>query len=115
MDSGDASGAAPSRRYHALLWLVVSLGVVWCWSISWHESARHGRVSDQDGEQQTLVLVSVPDPRITHWLPATAGGGALIAGLISAARGRGSLRFLVFAAAMTGMKAVTVGIEWLLR
>ncbi|HEU0139745.1 MAG TPA: hypothetical protein VFQ79_08545 [Bryobacteraceae bacterium] len=48
-----------------------------------------------------------------HWLPAVAGLGALIAGLIRGITGRGSLRYLVFAGTVSAMKAVTVGIEWL--
>jgi len=49
-----------------------------------------------------------------HWLPAVAGLGALIAGIISSVVGHASLRYLVFAGTVSGMKAVTVGIEWLL-
>ena len=115
MVNSDAQEAALARWWHALVWLVVSLGVFWCWWISWQEGKRYDRATGPDGEPRLLLHVATPDPGVMRWLPAAAGLGSLIVGLISAAKGHGSLRFLVFAAMMTGMKAVTVSIDWLLR
>lgn len=114
MASGDAREPAPGRWLYVGIWLLVSAGVFWCWWTSWQEGTPSARVVGREGEPELFVFVTTPDPRLMHWLPAVAGFGALIAGLISLRKGRGSLRYLVFAATVTGMKAVTVGIEWLL-
>ena len=100
-----------SRRWLYLgIWLLVSAGVFWCWWASWQEGTPSDRIVGPRREPE-FILVATPDPVVMHWLPAVAGFGALIAGLISRITGRGSLRYLVFAGTVSAMKAVTVGIE----
>ena len=113
MGSGDAREPALAQWLSVVIWLIVSLGVFWCFWTSWQEGTPSGRVVEPQREPE-LILVATPDPIVMHWLPAVAGFGALIAGVISSVAGRGSLRYLVFAGTVSAMKAVTVGIERLL-
>jgi len=113
MASDDAREPAPGRWLYLGIWLLVSAGVFWCLWTSWQEGTPSDRIVGPRRESE-FVLVTAPDPIVMHWLPAVAGLGALIAGIISGVAGRASLRYLVFAGTVSGMKAVTVGIEWLL-
>ena len=113
MASADAGEPAPGRWLSVVMWLIVSAGVFWCVWTSWQEWTPSDRIVGPRREPE-FVLVTTPDPVMMHWLPAVAGLGALIAGIISSVAGRASLRYLVFAGTVSGMKAVTVGIEWLL-
>jgi hypothetical protein len=100
-----------ARRWLCLgIWLLVSAGVFWCWCASWQEGTPWDRFVGPRQEPK-FIFVTTPDPIVMHWLPAVAGFGALIAGLISSITGRGSLRYLVFAGTVSAMKAVTLGIE----
>ncbi len=110
MDSDDAREPALGWWLYLGIWLLVSAGVFWCWWTSWQEGTPSDGIVGLRREPE-FVLVTTPDPIIMHWLPAVAGFGALIAGLISSITGRGSLRYLVFAGTVSAMKAVTVGIE----
>ena len=113
MASDDAHEPALARSLSMVIWLIVSAGVFWCFWTSWQEGTAAGRVAEPRREPG-LIVVATPDPIVMHWLPAVAGFGALTAGLISSITGRGSLRYLVFAGTVAMMKAVTVGIEWLM-
>ena len=113
MASDDAREPAPRRWLYLGIWLLVSAGVFWCWWASWQEWTPSDRIVGLRREPE-FVLVTTPDPVMMHWLPAVAGLGALIAGIISSITGRGSLRYLVFAGTVSAMKAVTVGIERLM-
>lgn len=113
MASDNGCEPVPRRWLYLGIWLLVSAGVFWCWWTSWQEGAPSDRIVGPRREPE-VVFVTTPDPVMMHWLPAVAGLGALIAGIISGVAGRASLRYLVFAGAVSGMKAVTVGIEWLL-
>ena len=106
------NGCEPaSRRWLYLgIWLLVSAGVFWCWWASWQEGPPSDRIVGARREPE-FIFVTTPDPIVMHWLPAVAGFGALIAGLISIITGRGGLRYLVFAGTVSAMKAVTLGIE----
>ena len=110
MASDNGSEPAARRWLHLGIWLLVSAGVCWCLWTSWQEGTPSDRIAGPRREPEFL-LVTMPDPIIMHWLPAVAGFGGLIAGLISGITGRGSLRYLVFAGTVSAMKAVTVGIE----
>ena len=110
MASADAGEPAPGRWLSVVIWLIVSGGVFWCVWTSWQEGVPWDRIVEPRREPG-FILVMTPDPMVMHWLPAVAGFGALIAGLISGISGRGSMRFLVCAGTVSAMKAVTVGIE----
>jgi len=110
MASDNGPEPTPRRWLYLGIWLLVSAGVFWCWWTSWQEGAPSDQIVGPRREPE-FIFVTTPDPIVTHWLPAVAGFGALIAGLISGITGRGSLRYLVFAGTMSAMKAVTVGIE----
>ena len=110
MDSDNGREPAARRWLHLGIWLLVSAGVFWCFWASWQEGAPSDRIVGARREPE-FIFVTTPDPIVMHWLPAVAGLGALIAGLISSITGRGSLRYLVFAGTVSAMKAVTVGIE----
>ena len=110
MPSDNGSEPAARRWLHLGMWLLVSAGVFWCFWTSWQEGALSDRIVGARREPE-FIFVTTPDPIVMHWLPAVAGFGALIAGLISSITGRGSLRYLVFAGTGWAMKAVTVGIE----
>ena len=113
MASDDAREKTPQRWLYLGIWLLVSAGVFWCCWTSCQEGTPSNRIVGPRREPE-FIFVTTPDPIVMHWLPAVAGLGALIAGLISSFAGHASLRYLVFAGTVSGMKAVTVGIEWLL-
>lgn len=113
MASDNGCEPARSRWLYLGIWLLVSTGVFWCWWASWQEGTPSDRIVGPRREPE-FIFVMTPDPIVMHWLPAVAGFGALIAGLVSSITGHASLRYLVFAGTVSGMKAVTVGIEWLL-
>ena len=113
MVSDNGREAAPRRWLYLGIWLLVSAGVFWCWWTSWQEGTASDRIVRPRREPE-FVFVTTPDPVMMHWLPAVAGLGGLFAGIISSVAGRASLRYLVFAGTVSGIKAVTVGIEWLL-
>jgi hypothetical protein len=110
MASGDAREPTLARSLSVVIWLIVSVGVFWCFWTSWQEGTPSDRIGGLRQEPE-FIFVTTPDPIVMHWLPAVAGFAALIAGLISSITGRGSLRYLVFAGTVSTMKAVTVGIE----
>jgi len=110
MGSDNGREPAAQRWLYLGIWLLVSAGVFWCWWASWQEGTPSDRIVGPRLEPE-FILVTTPDPMVMHWLPAVAGFGALIAGLISNITGRGSLRYLVFAGTVSAMKAVTLGIE----
>ncbi len=106
------SGCDPAARRWLYLgiWLLVSAGVFWCWWASRQEGPPSDRLVGTRREPE-FIFVTTPDPIVRHWLPAVAGFGALIAGLVSSITGHGSLRYLMFAGTVSAMKAVTLGIE----
>ena len=110
MASDKGRQPVPRRWLYVGIWLLVSAGVCWCWWASWQEGPPSDRLVGTRREPE-FIFVTTPDPIVMHWLPAVAGFGALIAGLISGISGRGSMRFLVCAGTVSAMKAVTVGIE----
>jgi hypothetical protein len=54
-------------------------------------------------------------PEIRRWLPVTGAFASLSAGLLSVATGHNCVRFLVTAAALVSIKALTLAIEAMLK
>jgi hypothetical protein len=52
---------------------------------------------------------------VSKWLPAAAASGSLVIGLAKMITGRGSVRFLLTAGGLVGIKTLTLGIEALIR
>jgi hypothetical protein len=93
MDSDDVREPVLEWWLYPGIWLLVSAGVLWCWWTSWQEGTPSDGIVGPRREPE-FIFVATPDPIVMHWLPAVAGCGALIAGLISSLTGRGSLRYL---------------------
>jgi hypothetical protein len=94
-----------------LAWMLVVIGVCWCWYATWYETVAASTVSDSRVGYLGLGVDSV----VSRWLPATAASGSLVMGLARMITGGGSVRFLLTAGALVGIKALTFGIEALIR
>ena len=104
-----------SPRTLWLAWLLVAIGVCWCWYATWYEDVAVSgfRYRASDGRVGDLGLGV--DSVVSKWLPAAAASGSLVVGLAKMITGRGSVRFLLTAGGLVGIKALTLGIEALIR
>ena len=93
-----------------LAWMLVVIGVCWCWYATWYDAVALSAVSDSRVGDLDLVVDSV----VSKWLPAAASGSTVM-GLAKMTTGRGSVRFLLTAGGLVGIKALTLGIEALIR
>ena len=94
-----------------LAWMLVVIGVCWCWYATWHETVAVSSVLDSRVGDLGLGVDSV----VSKWLPAAAASGSLVIGLAKMITGRGSVRFLMTAGGLVGIKTLTLGIEALIR
>jgi hypothetical protein len=87
----------------------------WCWYATWYEdvavSGFRYRASDGRVGDLGLGVHSV----VSKWLPSAAASGSLVIGLAKMITGRGSVRFLLTAGGLVGIKTLTLGIEALIR
>jgi hypothetical protein len=91
--------------------MLVVIGVCWCWYATWYETVAVSTVSDSRVGELGLGADSV----VSRWLPAAAASGSLVLGLARMITGAGSMRFLMTAGGLVGIKALTLGIEALIR
>ena len=63
----------------------------------------------------SVISASGVDSVVSKWLPAAAASGSLVIGLAKMITGRGSVRFLLTAGVLVGIKTLTLGIEALIR
>jgi len=103
-----------SPRTLWLAWLLVAI-CVWCWYATWYEDVAESgfRYRASDGRVGDLGLGV--DSVVSKWLPAAAASGSLVIGLAKMITGRGSVRFLLTAGGLVGIKTLTLGIEALIR
>src|SRR6266851_4667367 len=94
-----------------LAWLLVVIGVGWCWYATWYETLAVSSVLDRRVGDLGLGVDSV----VSKWMPAAAASGSLVIALAKMITGRGSVRFLLTAGGLVGIKALTLGIEALIR
>ena len=98
-----------------LAWLLVAIGVCWCWYATWYEDVAVSgfRYRASDGRVGDLGLGV--DSVVSKWLPAAAASGSIMIGLAKMITGRGSVPFLLTAGGLVGIKTLTLGIEALIR
>ena len=94
-----------------LAWMLVVIGVCWCWYATWNETVAVSTVSDGRVGDLGLGVDSV----VSRWLPAATASGSLVIALARMISGGGSVRFLLTAGGLVGIKALTLGIEALIR
>ena len=94
-----------------LAWMLVVIGVCWCWYATWYETVAVSSVLDSRVGDLGLGVDSV----VSRWLPVAAASGSLVTGLARMITGGGSVRFLLMAGGLVGIKALTLGIEALIR
>lgn len=100
-----------SPRSLWLAWMLVVIGVCWCWYATWYEAVALSAVTDTRVGNLGLGVDSV----VSKWLPAAAASGSLVMGLARMITGGGSARFVLTAGGLVGIKALTLGIEALIR
>jgi hypothetical protein len=91
--------------------MLVVIGVCWCWYATWNETVAVSTVSDGRVGDLGLGVDSV----VSRWLPAAAASGSLVIALARMISRGGSVRFLLTAGGLVGIKALTLGIEALIR
>jgi hypothetical protein len=94
-----------------LAWMLTVIGVCWCWYATWCETVAVSPGSDSRVGDLGLGVDSV----VSRWLPAAAASGSFVMGLARMVTGGGSVRFLLTAGGLVGIKALTLGIEGLIR
>ena len=94
-----------------LAWMLVVIGVCWCWYATWYETLAVSSVLDRRVGDLGFGVDSV----VSKWMPAAAASGSLVIALAMMITGRGSVRFLLAAGGLVGIKALTLGIEALIR
>jgi len=94
-----------------LAWMLVVIGVCWCWYATWYETVAVRSVLDGRIGDLGLGVDSV----VSNWLPAAAASGSLVIALAKMITGGGSVRFMLTAGGLVGIKALTLGIEALIR
>ena len=94
-------------------WLAVTAAVCWCGYATWREDVAE-RVSSVTPPAFDLTLFCT-HPEIRRWLPVTGAFASLSAGLLSVATGHNCFRFLITAAALVSIKALTLAIEAILK
>ena len=92
-------------------WMLVVIGVCWCWYATWYETVAVSSVLDSRVGDLGLGVDSV----VSKWMPAAAASGSLVIALAKMITGRGSVPFLLTAGGLVGIKALTLGIEALIR
>jgi hypothetical protein len=88
-------------------WLLVAGGVWWCWYATWREGVPK--------DSSSVLLDLSADYVLSKWLPAVAALASLAVGVARMMIGGSSLRFLLAATGLVGIKALTLGIEILIR
>jgi hypothetical protein len=88
-------------------WLLVAGGVSWCWYATWREEVPK--------DSSSVLLDLSADYVLSKWLPAVAALASLVVGVAQMMVGGSSLRFLLAATGLVGIKALTLGIEILIR
>jgi hypothetical protein len=106
-DQGVGESPPPWLRW--AIWLLVTGGVSWCWYATWQETVQ--AVS----ESNALDLGLGADPLVSKWLPPVAALASLLVAFGQNLTGRASFRFLASTGVLVVMKALTLGIEALLR
>ena len=94
-----------------LAWMLVVIGVCWCWYATWDDTLAVSSVLDRRVGDLGLGVDSV----VSKWMPAAAASGSLVIAFAKMITGRGSVRFLLAAGSLVGIKALTLGIEALIR
>lgn len=98
---------------YVLPWLAVTAAVCLCAYATWCEDAAD-RVPPAPPPALDLTLFCT-HPEIRRWLPVTGAFASLVAGFLSVATRHSGARFLVTAAALVSIKALTLAIEAMLK
>jgi len=98
-----------------LVWILVAIGVWWCWYATWYEDVAASGFPYRASDGRVGDLGLGVDSVVSKWLPAAAASGSLVIALAKMITGRGSVRFLLTAGGLVGIKAFTLGIEALIR
>jgi hypothetical protein len=98
---------------YVLPWLAVTAAVCWCGYATWCEDAAD-RMPPATPPALDLTLFCT-HPAIQRWLPVTGAFASLLGGFLSVATRHSCARFLVTAAALVSIKALTLAIEAMLK